>query len=223
MAGGGVPVKTAEGQVELDTRRRGLSQRHRTVLLLVDGRRTEAEVREMAAQAGASPACFDELRALGLIAIAPAAPPSPAPAAPTGGVVAQRDPAAHGAPVPLEDSLLPSVRSLPPDTTVRDSVLGGRQPPDSWLPDEEEEGAPLDEVVEQARTLLVRAVRQEAPLAGTLTVLRLRRARTRRALAELLDEVEARLGKRRSLALSQTLASVRRLLESGGDAVQSAA
>ena len=214
MARGAVPVKTAAGQAELDTRERRLSQRHRTVLLLVDGRRTEAEVRALAAQAGAPPGCLDDLVGSGLIAlqsdaaarksrIQPVAPPS--------------------APVSLEDSLLPSVRSLPPDSQ-NESVLGGRQPPDSWLPPEEgEDEAPIDEALEQARDLLVRMVKQEAPLAGTITVLRLRRARNRVEMTGLLDEVESRLGKRRTLALAQTLASVRRLLERGADASRSAA
>jgi hypothetical protein len=203
MTGGAIPVKTAEGQAELGTRQRGLSQRHRTVLVLVDGRRTAAEVRALAAQAGAPDGCFDELLALGLIEL---------PAAPAASITAARD-AVPSVPVPLDDTLLPSVRSLPPDSSSFDAVLGGRQPPESWLPDEDgADGAPRDGAVEQARELLVRAVRQEAPLAGTLTVLKLRRARTRDELFVLLDDVEARLGKRRSLTLEQTLQSVRRLL-----------
>ena len=37
------PVKTAAGQDELTHRSRGLGQRHRTLLLLVDGRRSSDE------------------------------------------------------------------------------------------------------------------------------------------------------------------------------------
>ena len=212
MARGAVPVKTAAGQVELDTRERRLSQRHRTVLLLVDGRRTEAEVRALAAQAGAPPGCFDDLVGSGLIALQSSAAARKSRTQPTAPPIA---------PMPL-DSLLPSVRSLPPDS-LNDSVLGGRQPPVSWLPPEEGEEAPVDDALEQARDLLVRMVKQEAPLAGTITVLRLRRARNRVEMTGLLDEVESRLGKRRTLALAQTLASVRRLLEHGADASRSAA
>jgi hypothetical protein len=209
MAGGAIPMKTAEGQAELGTRRRGLSQRHRTVLLLVDGRRTASEVRALAAQAGAPDGCFDELLALGLIEL---------PAVHGPAIAAARD-AVPSASVPLDDTLLPSVRSLPPDSSSFGAGLGGRQPPDSWLPDEDgAAGTPRDGAVEQARALLVRAVRHEAPLAGTLTVLKLRRARTREELFALLDDVEARLGRRRSLTLEQTLQSVRRLLgRAGGD------
>ena len=42
MVAGTVPIKTAAGHDELGTRQRRLSQRHRTVLFLVDGRRSAA-------------------------------------------------------------------------------------------------------------------------------------------------------------------------------------
>jgi len=48
MASGAVPIKTPEGHAELGTRRLRLSQRHRTVLFLVDGRRSEAQVKALA-------------------------------------------------------------------------------------------------------------------------------------------------------------------------------
>jgi hypothetical protein len=285
LASGTAPVKTPEGLAELGTRRLRLSQRHRTVLLLVDGKRSEAEVRRLAALAGVPATCFDELLALSLIAVpesgrsrsrptsvdggaapgapagavalastavAPAsnalagydasappdtaAPPIPGePAAPfpaeaPAQAVAAPEPVATGPvpiPIAVEDSLLPAARTLPPDSGGADSVLGGKPPPDSWLPpeSEDEEGdTPLDAVVAQARDMLVRAVKSEAPLAGTLTVLRLRRARDRDELLELLDEVETRLGRRQlSLAANQTLQSVRRLLERGEDGARSAA
>src|SRR5712691_12299211 len=66
-----IPVKTVDGQAELSNRQRRLSQRHRTVLLLVDGRRSEQQVRTMAQQAGAGDSCFAELLDLGLIALPP--------------------------------------------------------------------------------------------------------------------------------------------------------
>jgi hypothetical protein len=126
-------VKTSEGHAELGTRRLRLSQRHRTVLLLVDGKRSETEVRCLAAQAGVPQTCFDEL--LGLSRIA-------------------------------------------------------------W---------------------------PEVPVAGSLTLLRLRRARSRGDLGQLLGEVEARVGKRRSLAAAQSLMSARQLLGHGADADRNAA
>jgi hypothetical protein len=298
VASRAVPVKTPEGQAELATRRLRLSQRHRTVLLLVDGKRDEAEVRHLAALAGVPATCFDELLGLSLIAMpdaggeaaqatarrgdesvrsrgragagsGPALPDSAPPADATdviGAASAASDPPAAAAgsasarvivagpdderahaepapessgesklpvpgpvpfPIAADDSLLPAARTLPPDSGGSDSVLGGKPPPDSWLPAEsegEEGETPLDAVVAQARDMLVRAVRSEAPLAGTLTVLRLRRARDRKQLLELLDEVEARLARRQlSLAANQTLKSVRRLLERGEDGARSAA
>ena len=52
MVTGNAPIKTPDGQAELATRARQLSQRHRTVLLLVNGRRTEEQVKRLAEQAG---------------------------------------------------------------------------------------------------------------------------------------------------------------------------
>ena len=60
-------------------------------------------------------------------------------------------------------------------------------------------------------------MRAEAPLAGSLTLLRLRRARTRADLNGLLDEVEARITKpHRPQVARETMQRVRRLLDGGG-------
>ena len=67
---GAQPHRTASGHAELATRGRRLSQRHRTVLLLVDGRRSEGDIRKLAAQAGAGAQCLDDLLILGLVALA---------------------------------------------------------------------------------------------------------------------------------------------------------
>ncbi|HEX7440959.1 MAG TPA: hypothetical protein VF319_12785 [Caldimonas sp.] len=224
----GVPIKTAAGQAELGTRRLRLSQRHRTVLFLVDGRRTEAQVRDLAAQAGVPGTCFDELLGLSLIAL-PELPP--APVAPTvAPAVAPAVPAALEAPAPVstlpQDSLLPAAGTLPPDSSALDSVPGGAPSSDSWLPPEsdEDDAEPADAAFDQARDMLLRAVRTEAPVAGSLTLLRLRRARSRADLDVLLDEVEARISKpHRSLAATQTLRSVRQLLARDIDTTPSAA
>ncbi|MGH8796323.1 MAG: hypothetical protein ACREXI_04640, partial [Caldimonas sp.] len=64
----------------------------------------------------------------------------------------------------------------------------------------------------------------EAPVAGSLLLLRLRRARNREELMQLLDDVEGRIGKRhRSLSAAQTLASARRLLAPLPDSSRTAA
>ena len=261
-----VPVKTPAGQAELATRRLRLSQRHRTVLLLADGQRTEAQVRALAAQAGVPAACFDELLGLSLIALpqpsavvgaamsvtaarAAVAPLSSAPvesgasspgepraAAPVESratpSVEPRASAAAGPPpsgsialIVGEHSLLPASGTLPPDSAALDSAASV-PPPDSRL----RSGtgavapAPADTAIDQARRLLLRVVRAETPVAGSLTLLRLRRARSRDELMQLLDDVEARVGKRhRSLSAAQTLASVRRLLAPLSDSSRTAA
>lgn len=213
MAATDVPVKTPEAVAELGSRQRRLSQRHRTVLLLVDGRRNEAQVREMALQAGAAETCFDELVGLGMIDYVEA----PALVVP--------QPALTSRPVPLDAippistlgpdsvaSLLPASLSLHPESSLNDSVLN--EPPPSDMGELDlYTAAGQDQAFEEARDLLVRAVRAEAPVAGSLTLLRLRRARTRADLEDLLEEVELRITKPfKGLWASQTMSRVRELL-----------
>src|SRR5262245_24985190 len=62
-----IPVKTALGQEELKSRTHRLGQRHRTVLLLVDGRRPLSEVLSLAQQAGSATSHFEDLVRLGLV------------------------------------------------------------------------------------------------------------------------------------------------------------
>jgi|GEM_PF-1204039 len=66
-----VPLKTPLGQDELRNRSQRLGQRHRTVLFLVDGRRTLAEVLSLAHQAGAQTVHFEDLVRLGLVELPP--------------------------------------------------------------------------------------------------------------------------------------------------------
>ena len=215
MVAGTIPIKTPLGQAELNARKRSVSQRHRTVLFLVDGKRDAAEVRSMALQAGVPESCFDELIEKGLIMLpeptfsllidTPVPPPPllhvdvPLPGPDSVGAVA--------------DSLLPPSRTLYPSVST-DSTLGDAPVPDSWLPSDSYGLSALDPDFAEARLILARAVRAEAPLAGSLTLMRLRRARTRADLVPLLDEVEARISKpHRSLAAAQTMRRVRHLLD----------
>ena len=177
------PHRTASGHAELAKRGRRLSQRHRTVLLLVDGQRNADEIRRLAAQAGASAQCLDDLLTMGLVTWASATPAD-----------AKVTEAAGG-----DSSMLPSSQSLQGDSRW------------SWL--EDEASAAADRPFTEARELLLRAVRQEAPVSGTLTLMKLRRASTREALEALLDEVEQRLRKpRRQIIAAQTMRHVRHLL-----------
>jgi hypothetical protein len=243
-----IPVKTAEGQSELTSRQRRLTQRQRTVLLLIDGRRSEAEVRSMAVKAGATESCFGELLDMGLIAVS--ATPGQPPASPTPPGQPNPDhmatipiPRPEPAPeddsvhvdIPLEppkpadkkasampqqihlhddtESILPAARTLHPESIMTDSVLGQQRIPDSDF-DDFEAARSGDSSLEEARGILLRAVKAEAPLTGSLTMMRLRRARTRGELAELIDEVESRIIKpNRSLAAQQVLRRARHLLD----------
>lgn len=188
-----VPVKTVDGVDELARRIRGLSQRHRTMLLLVDGRRTLQQIRELAEAAGVPHGVFHELLEMQLVA----------PTLPNPKELAQADhielPLAADT-TTSDSSLLPSVRSLLPESGW--STLSG---------------APLasevDRPLEEARELLIKAVREQAPVTGSLTLMKLRRAATRDDMESLLDEVEQRLKKpRRMIVVAQTMRHVRHLL-----------
>lgn len=182
-----VPVKTADGHAELARRVRGLGQRHRTVLLLVDGRRTVQQVLQMAAAAGVPPEVFDELLALRLVSTA------------LPGENAQK-----AAEPPSDDSLLPSVGALLPESEqgAFDEI------PLDPVPDQL-----VDHPLEQAREMLMRALRTEAPVAGSLTVRKLKRARDRSEVAALLEEIEQRIrSPRKRLMTAQLMRQVRYLL-----------
>lgn len=174
-----VPQRTPAGQSELNGRSRALTQRQRTVLFLVDGRRSVDEIHELADRAGAGAMAFAELVALGLVA-------APGLASAEAGESSL-------------SSVMPSSHSLQGDSQW--SVL-------------DDEGAEHgDRPLNEARALLLRAVRSEAPVAGALTLLKLKRAGTREALEALLDEVEQRLRKpHRRIIAAQTLRHVRHLL-----------
>lgn len=243
MIAGTIPIKTPVGQAELTARERSVSQRHRTVLFLVDGRRSAPDVRRMAEQAGAPDTCFDDLVELGMIALPPPLPSPPPPRrAPHQRVAATAsfdalehagldvlhidlplfEPAAPSsgfaaAPSSGFGSILPPARSLFPDDSTTNAALGADG--DAWRSADTQAPSTFDTCFDAARLLLVRAVRAEAPIAGSLTLLRLRRAKTRAELFGLLGEVEARISKpQRLLAVSQTMRRARELLEGRIDA-----
>jgi hypothetical protein len=196
MRGPIIPSKTPAGQRELALRARGLSQRHRTVLLLVDGRRSLAEVLRTAEAAGASRQVFDELLQMGMVAL-PVDPALQAAADTAAGPITDIELPLD---IPADTSLLPPAQSLLPasDWVAMDSLPGD---------------ASLTQPMDEARALMIRAVRREAPVAGSLTVMKLMRARTREDLLDLLDEVEQRLARpRRLIVAAQTMRHVRHLL-----------
>lgn len=216
------PIKTPEAQAELATRRRRLSQRHRTVLFLVDGRRSESQVKALAGQAGVPESCYGELVEMGLIMVPqltePVLPPQdePAPFVESQHIDLPLD---ADAGTPSEHAPLAAAAPLPAESVLQ-SELGAAE---SWLPaDEDDDG--VDAPLEEARDILLRAVRSEAPVAGSLTLMRLRRARSRAEMQALLDEVELRIRKpHRMLATTQTMRRVRQLLGQPADSSFSAA
>ncbi|MEP6874132.1 MAG: hypothetical protein ABI887_07175 [Burkholderiales bacterium] len=223
MGAGLIPIKTPEGQAELNARQRRVSQRHRTVLFIIDGKRTTDEVRAMALKAGVPESCFGELVELGMIMLSE----------PTFSLLIDDPVSAPGilhVDLPLPgpdsrsaafDSMLPASRSLFPESASADSTLGSVSTAQAWLNADTPDAADsLDPVVVGARLILVRAVRAQAPLAGTITLLKLRRARTRGDLVDLLDEVESRISKpHRSLAATHTMRRVRLMLGGRADSV----
>ena len=221
-----VPVKTPEGQAELSQRTLRLSQRHRTALLLVDGRRSMVQVQTLSQQAGVPQSCVDELLQLGLIVVSQptvslsrAAAVSAAP--PLKIDVLLDDPAPSPSVLDApDDSELPAARTLQPESVFTDSKQAEFSAADATI--SELASSRSDDAFDQARDLLLRAVRAEAPVTGSLTLLRLRRARTRADLEALLDEVEARISKpQRLLAAGQTLRRVRQLLDGSRDSALS--
>ena len=194
----GIPCKTAAGHAELVASQRSLSQRHRTVLLLVDGRRDVDEVLRLARQQGVSRGYLDELEALGLI------------------VVCAPMPASAEEPVGWPHASAPSMarRAMQPQPeTSRPDVLDtiGLAPPMSstQMADLVEHDAGLAE----ARALIQQALLSQAPVSGAVTLLRVRRTRHRRDLMALLPEVQARLSRPHRLAdARQLISQVERLL-----------
>ena len=212
---GTIPVKTPQGQAELTTRQRRLSQRHRTVLFLVDGKRSAGEVTGMALQAGVPQSCFSDLVDMGLIMLA-----EPSIALWIGGSAAQGTaPAGSAAPVAdafhsTQNSTLPPSRTLYPESGLTDSGPRDLTAEDVWFPTQGDDAGASDPGFVEAQTIMIREVRAQAPLTGSLTLMRLRRARTRADLSRLLEEVETRITKpHRSLAASQTMRRGRQVLE----------
>lgn len=222
----GPPQKTPEGIAELSARSRGLTQRHRTLLLLIDGQRSLDQVLHLAHQAGVPRAYMDELVALGLVVTpgmagslggALTAPPAPVAATPSPMASAVERPAP---PVPgvidIEldsDVVAPAPVGGPgarPDAADSLPAADLEDDPDPW-DDNESFGRALsaselsaldssDQSLAEARHVLLQALRQEAPVSGAVTMLRVRRARNREALVALLPEVEQKIGSQRHLS-----------------------
>lgn len=73
-----VVIKTSKGVEEIQTKKLKLSPRVRTVLILVDGKKTAGELIDMALQLGSPTDVLEEFRAKGLVEVksGPALPPT---------------------------------------------------------------------------------------------------------------------------------------------------
>jgi hypothetical protein len=107
--------------------------------------------------------------------------------------------------------------SFLPASVLSDSLMSSQYPTsDSALGElaGAERGASPDEMLAEARRILMRAVRAKAPVTGSLTLIKLRRTRTRQDLLALFDEIDSHISKPIGhLSAQQTLRHARRLLE----------
>lgn len=219
----GPPQKTPEGIAELSARSRGLTQRHRTLLLLIDGQRSLDQVLHLAHQAGVPRAYMDELVALGLVVTPgmanslghmPPAPPPGVASAPPPSALAPARPALDAIDIELGNDLMLGGPGADPGARLEDAdsvpAAGLEDDSDPW-DDNESFGRALstselsaldssDQSLAEARHVLLQALRQEAPVSGAVTMLRVRRARNREALVALLPEVEQKIGSQRHLS-----------------------
>lgn len=181
----GIPTKTAAGVAELSARERSLTQRHRTLLLLVDGQRTLQEVLDLAQKAGVPAAHMDELVALGLVSVSIGSTRSP------------RDAVAMPPPVTVGADATPlSAAATEPmalDVNLDDGDAAQNAASDWGML------ATDDSALAEARDILLQALLHEAPVAGALTMLRVRRAASRSALLDLLPQVQDKLDRPRRL------------------------
>jgi hypothetical protein len=178
-----VPVRSPSGNAELQSRDRKLSQRLRTVLLLIDGKRSSTEIQAMALQAGASQDALTSLLAQGFV-LAPemdeAAITPPDEAGPAAQPVSQ-------VPVQALRQAEQSVPAAAPLAAVNQTLADEPASISNMLTG----GTRLS----QGRMVLLDALKKHAPVAGAMLSMRVSRAAYREDLIALLDEVQSRLAK----------------------------
>ena len=215
------PRKTPLGHDELRHRTRGLGQRHRTVLLLVDGQRSLDALLDMADQAGARPSHFDELVQMGLVAL-PACEPveGPEPTAPMSVV----EPGPSHPTDPTADAPPASGARPVAGGTERDGPARVLSMLPRWLTadtrPEPTEGLSEEQRLQEVRSLLTQALGVDALLFAPLTLNRVRLARSSRELISEVWEIEHhREHVRRSHAQLLSLQRARELLGMGNTQV----
>lgn len=170
----GIPCKTAAGHAELASQSCRLSRRHRVLLLLVDGDRPLDAVVRLGQAAGVPRSYIDELFALGLVVIGPpmAQPIREFGTAPDGHVLDF---------------------GLTQPSTLGDTVGPGHPMGNTELAQLDAQ----DHDFALARGAVLQVLRTHAPVTGMVTMLRVRRVRSRAELRTLLPEVQARLSRAR--------------------------
>ncbi|MFM2398194.1 MAG: hypothetical protein RL341_351 [Pseudomonadota bacterium] len=207
------PIRTEAGAQELRVRALGLQQKVRTVLLLVDGKRTVAEVRKLMQGAGVAPEHLQQLLDLGLIAMptsasSPTPAPPPAAEAPKPGRPTLAD-ILGGAPIDPPSTMTAINRAYEPylDPAGRDvNNLGANTMSAVFgqigLPNAEPLGVPSDSVkdadpaLSAARSHLTQALNAMAPTDSAALMFRIGRCNSRTEMTDLLREVEVKLARR---------------------------
>ncbi|MFM2065854.1 MAG: hypothetical protein RLZZ584_763 [Pseudomonadota bacterium] len=194
-----IPCRTLAGEAELASPGSHLGRRQRSLLFLVDGRRTLAELLVVSADAGVPGHCLRDLLDLGLVAMQATADLAEYDAVPVEverrwaaeglqGVVRRRAGMVHLAGQAALDA------GDPREAAVVRWVPSGRAHaaalPQSGRPRLGDAG---DADLTEARRLVAHALKRVAPLSSALTRVQVRRAQDRRALRALLPAVRRRL------------------------------
>jgi len=207
MSAPAVPTKTALGQEAMRKRTGEITQRHRTVLFLVDGRRPLSELLSLAHQAGASTSHFEDLVRMGYVELPPEEPPPPPLEAPLEApmpaeiteLAVEVEPSpepAPQAPVPLPPPApAPRVIATPPgdeDLPRRPFLPPGRVVPPPPPPPAPPVVVLAEElpVLERARAQLLECLRSDPQPNGARLVERVRAARGSSELIEVVWTME---------------------------------
>lgn len=217
------PFKTELGLDELRHRTRGLGQRHRTVLFIVDGRRPLSEVLSLAHQAGAATQHFEDLLRLGLVELTklpepPAPPPEPEPEVERESEPEPEQDLEPEAVPPREAGDVSPLPTAPPPTLTPVPVPTTRpvRPPRPPAPPEPTEA----ELVDAVRQLLLDARRHDRMTLRSPLPAQLRDATTLTQLVALAWQVDHELdATRRSREGRNCLERARELLGLGNTLV----
>lgn len=183
------PHKTQLGIDELRSRTHGLNQRHRTMLVLVDGQRPLSEVLALGLQAGARTTHFADLVHLGLVEVA-------------------LDPAQPVVALPVADAENSGGNTLSGALAVDLAPPASRRAPAA--------ASEREELHQEVRELLIDTLRIDAPLYAAVTLVRVRRAKTTRELINLVWDIERHLvASAKSQSEMRTLYRARELLGMG--------